>query len=171
MGYARRAVVHSGLQHRVEFICSSAKDSISHIRKIVSDRSAQQPVSRSSTGIDLLLIDHDKSLYYSDLLLFEQAELITPGAIVVSDNVLSFGSPKQDLLDHVRDPARYSSSVLHVSALEYTARSVLLAASNSDYHTDKTDNLSESDIETLKELQAAEELLCDTSDGVEVSVR
>lgn len=78
------------------------------------------------TNIDVLLIDHDKSLYLSDLILFEQSGLLkVPGAVVVADNVLSFGCPLNDYLQHVRtrddsNSVVYGSSTLHKSSVEYS---------------------------------------------------
>jgi catechol O-methyltransferase len=75
--------------------------------------------------IDVLFIDHDKIKYLDDLKLFEAAGLLqSPGAIVVADNILSFGVPLADYLEHVRQPVSegglYSSSVLHRRTVEYS---------------------------------------------------
>ena len=42
------------------------------------------------------------------------------GCVVVADNVLSFGQPKSDYLEHVRNQDIYSSSILHKSFVEYS---------------------------------------------------
>lgn len=75
--------------------------------------------------IDILFIDHDKIKYLDDLKLFEAAGLlVSPGAIVVADNILSFGVPLADYLEHVRRPVGegglYKSSVLHRRTVEYS---------------------------------------------------
>ena len=71
-------------------------------------------------AIDLLLIDHDKKQYKSDLLLFESSSLLGNGTLVVADNVLSFGVPIQDYLDYVRDEkGPFSSSSCYPCSIEY----------------------------------------------------
>lgn len=70
----------------------------------------------------LVFIDHDKSLYLSDLILLERSGLLRPGTVVVADNVLM--NPMGEYLAHVRDPSGpYSSSTLHRSTVEYAAAS------------------------------------------------
>lgn len=44
-------------------------------------------------GVDVLFIDHEKTLYLDDLRMVEAAGLLNEGAVVVADNVLSFGQP------------------------------------------------------------------------------
>jgi catechol O-methyltransferase len=74
--------------------------------------------------IDVLFIDHEKLMYLNDLKLFEASGLLSPGTIVVADNILSFGVPLSDYLNHVRMPLAegglYSSSVLHRRSVEYS---------------------------------------------------
>lgn len=171
--WARRAVAHSELSDRVALICSTAEKCIPAVRELICGQMAATGAGSGSgdaaegVGVDLLLIDHDKALYYSDLLVFEASGLLQQGAVVVSDNVLSFGQPKQDLLDHVRDPAHYISSELYTTALEYSARSLLFAATEAEYccvsagTPDKTELLAAVDVESA---------LCETVDGLEVSI-
>jgi catechol O-methyltransferase len=169
--WARRAVAHCGLAERVSFVCSSATDCIPAVEKLVCAHRAAHPGVDSFGGVDLLLIDHDKALYHSDLLAFEAAGLLPSGAIVVSDNVLSFGQPKQELLDHVRDTSRYSSSVLYTSALEYSARSLLLGATESKYRGAGVHNWTEEELDELRAAVEAEDAHCETTDGLEISIR
>lgn len=71
--------------------------------------------------INLLLVDHDKVKYLSDLILFEESGLLlAPGGVVVADNVLSFGCPLDDYLAHVRNSSYYESSELHRCSVEYS---------------------------------------------------
>ena len=68
----------------------------------------------------MLLIDHDKKLYKSDLLLFESSKLLGKGTLVVADNVLSFGVPIQDYLDYVRDDkGPFMRSICYPCSIEY----------------------------------------------------
>ena len=72
--------------------------------------------------IDLLFIDHDKARYLADLLLIEEAGLFRSASVVVADNVLSFGVPLTDYLNHVRDPnGPFQISVMHEGLVEYVS--------------------------------------------------
>lgn len=77
-----------------------------------------------SGGIDMLFIDHDKSQYLNDLLFLESTNTLKMNALVVADNVLSFGIPLNEYLDHVRDTKFYFKSDLHVDFIEYCDVSV-----------------------------------------------
>lgn len=70
--------------------------------------------------VDIIFIDHDKSLYLSDLKLFETAGLLQTGSKVIADNILSFNRPLDIYLDHVRGSGLYSSSECYHSLVEYT---------------------------------------------------
>ena len=75
---------------------------------------------KKTLDIDVLLIDHDKKLYKSDLVLFESAGLLGEDTLVIADNVLSFGVPIQDYLDYVRNESGpFKSSTCHISTIEY----------------------------------------------------
>jgi catechol O-methyltransferase len=68
---------------------------------------------------DMIFIDHDKTQYCKDLIFLEGHGLLGTGTVVCADNVLSFGVPIQDYLDYVRSSGLYSSSVCHLSTIEY----------------------------------------------------
>jgi len=52
----------------------------------------------------------------------EDVPLLHPGCVVVADNVLSFGAPLTDYLDHVRaTEGPYASSLLREGHVEYSA--------------------------------------------------
>jgi len=55
----------------------------------VADGAHPAPV----VGVDVLFVDHEKTLYLDDLRLVEAAGLLNAGAVVAADNVLSFGQP------------------------------------------------------------------------------
>lgn len=106
-------------------------------------------VQFSNNHIDLLLIDHDKASYLSDLKAIESQGLLRRDSIVVADNVLSFGVPLQDYLDYVRtqpaDGGKYISSTLNKTLIEY--------ADPSDTTNSSVDGISK-----------------DNEDGIEISV-
>ncbi|KAG6577833.1 Catechol O-methyltransferase [Phytophthora cinnamomi] len=71
--------------------------------------------------VDVFFMDHDKRQYLSDFKLIEQSGLLKPGAVVVTDNVLSPGpGGLPAFLEYVRSNAKFAS-VLHESFVEYQA--------------------------------------------------
>lgn len=168
--FTRRMIQHSGVESKVKLIHAPAGKSIGEVKELISERLKMENSSLSIDDlmIHMLLVDHEKSLYYKDLIVFEESGLLKTGSIVVSDNVLSFGQPKQDLLDHVRNSGKYSSSTLYTSALEYTAEGILFGASNSNYNNTYIGNLNDTDKQLLTPLLAKSEV--DGVDGVEVSI-
>lgn len=70
------------------------------------------------TSIDLLFIDHVKSMYLSDLRRVEAAGLLVKGSVVIADNVIYPGAP--DLLAYLKgEEGRLYKTVLHETKLEY----------------------------------------------------
>jgi catechol O-methyltransferase len=62
--------------------------------------------------LDILFIDHDKKMYLNDLNVIEEAGLLRTNSVVVADNVLSFNSPLELYLQHVRDDSERGSNLL-----------------------------------------------------------
>ena len=108
----------------------------------------------SDSAVGAMFIDHDKSRYCQDLKICESINIMRPGCIVIADNVLSFGEPLTEYLDHVRDTNIYSSSALHKSFIEYA-----VSADSVDSATVFRDGLRDASVSHL-----------DLIDGVEVSV-
>lgn len=110
VGWTRRMMSYANLESVVTVVASPASD-------VASWRS-----SLSKEHIDVLFIDHDKAQYLNDLMCIEQAGLLRSGSIVVADNVLSFGVPLSDYLNHVRDESGlYGSSKLYEGFIEYAS--------------------------------------------------
>eukprot|EP01032_Pedospumella_encystans_P014879 gene14879-17068_t len=110
VGWTRRMITHANLQDVVTVVATPASEVDTWRSELSKDH------------IDVLFIDHDKSQYLNDLLRIEQAGLLKTGSVVVADNVLSFGIPLTEYLDHVRDPnGLYSSSKLHEGFIEYAS--------------------------------------------------
>lgn len=108
--WTRRMINYAGLQDVVTVIACPASDVNSWRSELCKE------------SIDFLFIDHDKSQYLNDLVHIEQAGLLKSGSVVVADNVLSFGVPLTEYLDHVRDTnGLYSSSTLHEGFIEYAS--------------------------------------------------
>jgi catechol O-methyltransferase len=78
--------------------------------------------------IGFIFIDHDKSLYTSDLKLIESSGLmLSPGCVVLADNILSFGVPLNDFINHVSESNNlYSGFELMRGAVEYSVASDVL---------------------------------------------
>lgn len=76
---------------------------------------------RQCTSLDLVFIDHEKSLYLADLQQIIAKNLLHSGSTVVADNVLSFDCPLSDYLSYVQDTSGlFSSSVTHRDCVEYS---------------------------------------------------
>jgi predicted O-methyltransferase YrrM len=119
--WTRRLLAHAGLADKVMVIENSVENSISYFHE-------------NNIITDCLFIDHEKSKYLQDLILFEQAHLLKSGCIVIADNVLAFGTATEYLL-HVRDEnGPFVSSQLHRSILEYSTSST--SVENGDVHED-----------------------------------
>ncbi|GAB4818177.1 hypothetical protein N2152v2_005223 [Parachlorella kessleri] len=95
---------HAGLRDRVELLQGTASEVLPSL--------ANQGVS-----FDLVLIDHDKTLYLPDLLLLEKLGLLHKGTVVVADNVGLFQI--NDYIDYVRQSGKYSSSTSYEATVEY----------------------------------------------------
>ena len=170
VSWTNRMVEISGLSDKVHVVLGTASSTMDAVKALIVDLYRKSGSTVDTPGLDLLLIDHEKSLYYSDLIVYEKSGLLRSGSVVVTDNVLSFGNPKQDLIDHVRDSRYYESSVLYTSALEYSAKSILFAYNNKYYHNNHIGELSEKDIQSLIQMDRDDASNYDMEDGVEISV-
>lgn len=97
VGYTQRMVNFAGLSDRVIVLCQAASE--------IETWSSAAGLAHGGPFIAFLLIDHEKSRYLPDLRAIETSGFLQSGAVVVADNVLSFGSPLDDYLQHVREGA------------------------------------------------------------------
>jgi catechol O-methyltransferase len=104
--YAKILVNYAGLSHKVVFVNGFSHEHIPLMKKINNNKC-----------FDMVFIDHDKSLYYSDLRLIETNKLLRSDSVVVADNVIVFNS--EEYLNHVRKSGLYKSSKCLESYLEY----------------------------------------------------
>lgn len=100
---ARQIVEHAGLSQCVEFCEGTLTDHIG---------SFNEP-------FDAVFLDHWKDEYLPDLQRIEAAGLLSPGSVVIADNIEFFDVP--DYLQHVRDSGAYAST-FHESSVEYNDR-------------------------------------------------
>ena len=108
-----RNMLHLADIHHVLLLHGDIKTLIPQILSILKER--------NKPFLDLLFIDHDKSLYKKDLLVIESHHLLGPGTVVVADNVLSFSTPLGDYLNYVRqgEGGSFASSICYPSRIEY----------------------------------------------------
>ena len=93
-------------------------------------------LAHSGGKFSLVLLDHDKSSYLKDLRRLESADILNHGCAVVADNVLSFGRPMVDYLEHVRhSQGLYASSEMKKAFLEYSCPSAVAVGYNA--HVDE----------------------------------
>ena len=90
---ARRVVDHAGLSDLVTIHVGSAAEGIAKLEG----------------QFDLVFIDHWKDDYLPDLKRLEEKGLLSPGAVIVADNVGIFSNTLQDYLNYVRKSGRYTS--------------------------------------------------------------
>lgn len=119
--WTRRLCCKAGITSKVHVIEGDAESAIDML-------------SSNGVRIDVLFIDHDKSKYLTDLIRFEASGLLKPGAVVVADNILSFGVPLVEYLEHVRQTVEegglYKSSVLYRSTIEYSTTQEFVECGN-----------------------------------------
>ncbi|KAG7400005.1 hypothetical protein PHYBOEH_007346 [Phytophthora boehmeriae] len=106
---ASQMVEFAGLSDVVTFVIGPFSETYTKLKEL------------GITHVDMFFIDHDKQQYTSDFKLIEHSGLLTPGSVVVADNVIAASPDKQfDYLDYVRSNPKFTS-VLHESFLEYQA--------------------------------------------------
>mmetsp|Transcript_5672 Transcript_5672/g.10154 ORF Transcript_5672/g.10154 Transcript_5672/m.10154 type:complete len:291 (+) Transcript_5672:81-953(+) len=78
-----------------------------------------EELKKHGKKIDVLFVDHVKSLYLSDLKLALQLDLLAPGCVVVGDNIRSPGAPdfKQYLLEG--EGKELFTTEVHATHVEY----------------------------------------------------
>ena len=103
MHIAQWIIDYSGLSKKITIINSNLEN---YIKK-----------STKKIIFDLIFIDHNKTQYLSDLMLIEQAALISTGSVIVADNILYPGAP--DYKKYVMTNNMYTS-ICHSTWLEYT---------------------------------------------------
>ena len=117
--WTMRLLDYAGLLHKVTVIHGCIDDNDLTLNKlkdlIIHDSHINPP------SIDLLFIDHKKSLYLPDLKHIIASNLLHSGSIVVADNVLCFDEPLHDYLTYVKEGGLFSSSITMHSALEYSS--------------------------------------------------
>ncbi|KUF77388.1 catechol O-methyltransferase 2 [Phytophthora nicotianae] len=72
----------------------------------VGEFSEQYGVLRGKT-VDLYFIDHEKTVYLSDLKLIISSETLAPGSIIAADNVVRPGAP--DYLEFIENSPQFST--------------------------------------------------------------
>lgn len=100
--FATKIIELAGCRDKVTVVVGTAETKIETLKKL--------------GPIDLLFLDHLKTVYKSDTVLLEQAGLIQPGSVIVADNCLIPGCP--DYVEYVMNHPQYDS-VKHVTTLEY----------------------------------------------------
>ena len=106
---ASKLLAKAGLADRVTLLNGRAEDVIPTLARRLG-----------GAPIDVLFIDHVKSLYLPDLQRIERAGLLRAGSIVCADNVVCFDIA--DYLDHVQHSGLYSSTKTLTADLEYDGR-------------------------------------------------
>eukprot|EP00455_Lapot_gusevi_P057256 TRINITY_DN969_c0_g1_i3.p1 TRINITY_DN969_c0_g1~~TRINITY_DN969_c0_g1_i3.p1 ORF type:complete len:252 (+),score=57.38 TRINITY_DN969_c0_g1_i3:79-834(+) len=87
------------------------------------------PTKHGIDHIDLLLIDHLKNLYVSDMKVVESLNLLRPGAVVIADNIIQPGAPEYKAY---MESHQGFTSQLHMSHAQYSSNidAVMLSIKN-----------------------------------------
>jgi len=107
---ASAVIAHAGLADRVRIIVGAAGSSLLELKRTCG-----------IDTVDLLFIDHVKTLYKTDLQIAEAAGLLRMGTLVVADNVIFPGAP--DYLEYVRSSPCFHTTFVP-TVLEYSKNSV-----------------------------------------------
>lgn len=78
--------------------------------EVIRGRSDQR-LQQFSEPFDLVFIDHYPENYLADLHLIERLDLLRPGSMVITDNVIIFESRIGPYLQHLRQSGHYDSTV------------------------------------------------------------
>lgn len=160
--WTQKLVEFAEIKATVVYLCGTATQVLEQVK---------QACSVKGKGIDLLFIDHDKAQYLNDLLVFEESGLLVSGSTVLADNVLSFGVPKQDYLDHVRSSHFYASSQLIESTLEYSASGMIFAINHKERFAPLLNHdFADAPCVDLMRLAEKEAADCSDKDGLEWSI-
>jgi catechol O-methyltransferase len=95
--FAMSMVDLAGLSDIVKVVTGSADTSL---RRLQQTQALKQ--------VDFLFMDHQESLYTTDLKLCEELGILRSGSIIAADNVVRPGAP--EYRDHVRNHSKFESS-------------------------------------------------------------
>jgi catechol O-methyltransferase len=112
---------HAGVLDRIQLIEGTAEDQIKNLEKQLKPGS-----------IDAVFIDHAKDYYLSDLLLLENSNLLSEGALIMADNVLVF--KLQKYLDHIDNSGKYKDHEIQESLLEVRMLMILILLLSTLFH-------------------------------------
>ncbi|MEV6769516.1 class I SAM-dependent methyltransferase [Nocardia sp. NPDC051030] len=109
---ARTVIAQAGLSDRVSVVVGSIGDGGGTVEQLRKEHGF------GPGALDFLFIDHEKSVYLSDLRIIKEAGWLHPGSVVVADNVKVPGAP--DYLRYMREQEGTSwRTVEHSTHVEY----------------------------------------------------
>jgi len=109
---ARRILEYAGVSDRVTVLVGTLGDGGLTIAALEAEHDF------AAGSLDFVFIDHDKSVYVSDLELILEREWLHPGSVVVADNVKFPGAP--EYRSYLRERQEVSwRTVEHEAHLEY----------------------------------------------------
>lgn len=111
---ARRIFAHAGVSDRITVVVGTLGDGGGTLGRLRAEHGFD------AGSLDFVFVDHDKSVYLSDLQLVLQAGWLRPGAIVLADNVKVPGAPDYHAFMR-REEGRVFRTREHETHLEYQA--------------------------------------------------
>ena len=109
---ARRILGHAGIGDRVTVVVGTLGDGGKTV-EVLRQEHGFRPGS-----VDLAFLDHDKSVYLSDLRLIVEQDWLRPGALVVADNIKIPGAPEYRAYMVQNEGKRWRTTE-HETHLEY----------------------------------------------------
>ena len=101
---AKKIIAHSGLSDRIEVMTAASEDIIPNIESRLG----------IVGGVDMVFLDHWKSVYVRDLKALIEHQGLHPGSVVVADNVIFPGAP--DYVKYIRNNPDFKSKLYEVIA-------------------------------------------------------
>lgn len=83
---AKQMIAHAGQSNKVVHVVKPLEQAVQELRSALQ--------SQGLSAFDLVFIDHEKSVYLSDLQLLMREGLISKGSVVVADNLKIPGAPE-----------------------------------------------------------------------------
>jgi catechol O-methyltransferase len=110
---ARRIVEHAGASDRVTFVVGTlGDDGARTMEKLRTEHGF------AAGNLDLVFLDHDKTVYLADLQRILEAGWLHPGSVVVADNVGFPGAPEYRAFMEAEEGRRFQTQA-HQTHAEY----------------------------------------------------
>jgi len=112
-----KIIERAGLSHKVKVLVGASNSILPLLRE-----------KYNIEAIDVLFIDHLKSVYVRDIKLVEELKLLRSGSVVMADNILIPGAP--DYLAYMQSSPKYESKLIEANVFSSVKDAVLVSNVN-----------------------------------------